>query len=33
MGIYLDDHFIVGATSYVSLKNEGYFGSAPQRPA
>lgn len=33
MGIYLDDHLIVGASSYVSLKCEGYFGSAPRFPA
>ncbi len=30
MGIGLDDHLIVGASSYISLKNAGYFGSAPQ---
>ena len=32
MGIRLDDHLIVGASSYVSLKNAGYFGSIQQRP-
>ncbi len=31
MGIHLDDHLIVGATSYTSLKNAGYFGTTPQR--
>jgi DNA repair protein RadC len=25
MGIHLDDHLIVGATTYISLKQEGYF--------
>lgn len=28
MGIGLDDHLIVGASSYVSLKNSGYFNTA-----
>ncbi len=26
MGIHFEDHLIVGATSYVSLRREGYFG-------
>jgi DNA repair protein RadC len=30
MGIDLDDHLIVGANSYISLKNSGYFASAPR---
>jgi DNA repair protein RadC len=29
MGIYLEDHIIIGSSSYCSLKNEGYFGTAP----
>ncbi len=33
MGIYLEDHLIVGASSYVSLKNAGYFAPAPKSPA
>lgn len=31
MGIHLDDHLIVGATSYTSLKNAGYFGIVQPR--
>ena len=30
MGIYLDDHLIIGSSSYCSLKNEGYLGTVPQ---
>lgn len=33
MGICLEDHFIVGANAYVSLKNLGYLGSFGQRLA
>jgi len=32
MGIHLDDHLIVGATSYTSLKNAGYFAVVPPPP-
>ncbi len=30
MGIHLDDHLIIGAASYVSLKQEGYIASVPR---